>query len=33
LALAVSFLVFFYVRGQVLAKLPSALVPFGDNPW
>jgi hypothetical protein len=32
LALAVSFLVFFYVRGQVLAKLPSALVPFGDNP-
>src|ERR1039457_4408569 len=32
LALAMSFLVFFYVRGQVLAKLPSALVPFGDNP-
>ena len=31
-ALAMSFLVFFYVRGQVLAKLPSALVPFGDNP-
>jgi len=32
LALAVSFLVFFYVRGQALAKLPSALIPFGDNP-
>jgi tetratricopeptide (TPR) repeat protein len=32
LALAVSFLVFFYVRSQVLARLPSALVPFGDNP-
>ena len=32
LALAVPFLVFFYVRGQVLAKLPAGLVPFGDNP-
>jgi hypothetical protein len=32
LALAAPFLVFFYIRGQVLAKLPSALVPFGDNP-
>ena len=32
LALAVSFPVFFYVRGQVLANLPSAVVPFGDNP-
>ena len=32
LALAVSFLVFFYVRGQVLANLPAGLVPFGDNP-
>jgi tetratricopeptide (TPR) repeat protein len=32
LALAVPFLVFFYVRGQVLASLPSGLVPFGDNP-
>ena len=31
LALAVPFLVFFYVRGRVLARLPSALVPFGDN--
>ena len=32
LALAVSFLVFFDVRDQVLAKLPSAVVPFGENP-
>ena len=32
LALAVSFPVFFYVRDQVLANLPSAVVPFGDNP-
>jgi hypothetical protein len=32
LALAVPFLVFFYVRGQVLARLPAGLVPFGDNP-
>jgi tetratricopeptide (TPR) repeat protein len=32
LALAVSFLVFFYVRDRVLANLPSAVVPFGDNP-
>jgi tetratricopeptide (TPR) repeat protein len=32
LALAASFLVFFYVRGQVLATLPSAVIPFGDNP-
>jgi hypothetical protein len=32
LALAVSFLVFFYVRGQVLARLPAGVVPFGDNP-
>jgi tetratricopeptide (TPR) repeat protein len=32
LALAVSFLVFFYVRAQVLARLPAGLVPFGDNP-
>ncbi len=32
LALAVSFLVFFYVRGQVLARLPAGLVSFGDNP-
>ena len=32
LALGVSFLVFFHVRDQVLAKLPSALAPFGDNP-
>ena len=32
LALAVPFLVFLYVRGRVLARLPSALVPFGDNP-
>jgi tetratricopeptide (TPR) repeat protein len=32
LALAVSFLVFFHVRGQVLAKLTSPLVSFGDNP-
>jgi len=32
LALAVSFLVFFYVRGQVLARLPAAPVPFVDNP-
>jgi tetratricopeptide (TPR) repeat protein len=32
LALAVSFLCFFYVRDRVLANLPSAVVPFGDNP-
>jgi tetratricopeptide (TPR) repeat protein len=32
LALAVPFLVFFYVRGQVLARLPAGVVPFGDNP-
>jgi tetratricopeptide (TPR) repeat protein len=32
LALAVSFLVFFYVRGQVLARLPAGPVPFVDNP-
>jgi tetratricopeptide (TPR) repeat protein len=32
LALAVSFLVFFYVRGQVLARLPAGVVPFVDNP-
>jgi tetratricopeptide (TPR) repeat protein len=32
LALAVSFPVFFYVRGQVLAGLPAAPVPFVDNP-
>jgi tetratricopeptide (TPR) repeat protein len=32
LALAVPFLVFFYVRGQVLARLPAGVVPFADNP-
>ncbi len=32
LALAVPFLVFFYVRGQVLARLPTGVVPFVDNP-
>jgi tetratricopeptide (TPR) repeat protein len=32
LALAVSFPVFFYVRGQVLAQLVSPLISFGDNP-
>jgi tetratricopeptide (TPR) repeat protein len=32
LALAVAFLVFFTVRGQVLSTLPGGLVPFGDNP-
>jgi len=32
LALAAPFLIFFYVRDRVLANLPSALVPFGDNP-
>jgi len=32
LALAAPLLVFFYIRGQVLAKLASPLVPFGDNP-
>jgi tetratricopeptide (TPR) repeat protein len=32
LALAVSFLFFFYVRAQVLAKLTAAPVPFVDNP-
>jgi tetratricopeptide (TPR) repeat protein len=32
LALAVSFLVFFYLRGQVLARLPAGPVPFVDNP-
>jgi tetratricopeptide (TPR) repeat protein len=32
LALAVLFPVYFYVHGQVLAKLPSVAVPFGDNP-
>jgi tetratricopeptide (TPR) repeat protein len=32
LALAVSFLVFFYVRGRVLATLPAAAAPFIDNP-
>jgi tetratricopeptide (TPR) repeat protein len=32
LALAASFPVFFYVRYQVLATLPSVPVPFGDNP-
>jgi tetratricopeptide (TPR) repeat protein len=32
LALAVSFLFFFYVRAQVLARLTAAPVPFVDNP-
>jgi tetratricopeptide (TPR) repeat protein len=32
LALAAPFLVFFYVRDRVLAQLPSAVIPFGDNP-
>jgi tetratricopeptide (TPR) repeat protein len=32
LALAVSFLAFFYVRGQVLAKLAGGPIPFVDNP-
>jgi tetratricopeptide (TPR) repeat protein len=32
LALAAPFLIFFYVRSQALARLPSALVPFVDNP-
>jgi len=32
LALAPPFLVFFYVRDRVLAQLPSAVIPFGDNP-
>ncbi|MGA2268808.1 MAG: DUF1736 domain-containing protein [Bryobacteraceae bacterium] len=32
LALAVSFLVFFHIRDQVLARLPAGPVPFVDNP-
>lgn len=32
LVLALSFLLFFGVRAQVLARLPSAQIPFGDNP-
>jgi hypothetical protein len=32
LALAAPFAVFFYVRDRVLAQLPSAVIPFGDNP-
>jgi tetratricopeptide (TPR) repeat protein len=32
LALGVSFLVSFYVRGQVLGGLPAGVVPFGENP-